>query len=73
MLTDNSGVLNMTDALSACLFSSKLEPEHRFWALEQLLKMFSAGRKEPAVKRRLDSKFVRSSLVPRCTTRVVWV
>ena len=64
MLTDNSGVLNMTDALSACLFSSKLEPEHRFWALEQLLKMFSSGRKEPAAaaRRRPDSLVSPSQL-----------
>jgi len=40
------GMLQMTDALAACLFSSKLEPGYRFWALEQLLKMFSTTCKE---------------------------
>ncbi len=44
---NNTGALQMTDALAACLFSSKLQPEYRFWALEQLLKVFSAsGKKE---------------------------
>ena len=38
----SSAVLQMIDALAACLFSSKLEPEHRFWALEQILKVFAA-------------------------------
>ncbi len=41
---NNSGMLQIIDALAACLFSSKLKPEHRFWALEQLLKVFSKGR-----------------------------
>ena len=50
VFTDNSGVLQMTDALAACLFSCKLEPEHRFWALEQLLKVFSTTRKDLGLK-----------------------
>lgn len=37
----SAAVLQMIDALAACLFSSKLEPEHRFWALEQILKVFA--------------------------------
>ncbi len=41
---NNSGMLQIINALAACLFSSKLKPEHRFWALEQLLKVFSKGR-----------------------------
>ena len=45
-LSDNSaGMLQIIDALAACLFSSKLKPEHRFWALEQLLKVFSSSGK----------------------------
>ena len=39
----SEGMLQMVDALAACLFSSKLEPGHRFWALEQLLKVFSSS------------------------------
>ena len=35
------GVVQILDALSACLFSSKLQAQHRFWALQQLAKMFS--------------------------------
>ena len=46
---DKGGVLQMTDALAACLFSSKLEPPYRFWALQQLLKVFSVTRKEASV------------------------
>lgn len=46
VFSDSTGVLQMTDALAACLFSSKLQPEHRFWALEQLLKVFSASSKK---------------------------
>ena len=37
----SAAILQMIDALAACLFSSKLEPEHRFWALEQILKVFA--------------------------------
>ena len=37
----SAAVLQMIDALAACLFSSKLEPQHRFWALEQILKVFA--------------------------------
>lgn len=37
----SAAVLQMIDALAACLFSSKLEAEHRFWALEQILKVFA--------------------------------
>ena len=51
---NNTAMLQMIDALAACLFSSKLQPEHRFWALEQLLKVFaSAGsgtKREQGVK-----------------------
>lgn len=36
------GIVQMMDALAACLFSSKLEAEHRFWALEQLVKVFAS-------------------------------
>ena len=32
---------HMVDALASCLFSSKLKLEDRFWALKQLLKVFS--------------------------------
>ena len=38
----SDGVLQMTDALAACLFSSKLQHKHQFWALEQLIKAFAA-------------------------------
>lgn len=37
----SAAVLQMIDALAACLFSSKLQAEHRFWALEQILKVFA--------------------------------
>ena len=37
----SAAVLQMIDALAACLFSSRLEAEHRFWALEQILKVFA--------------------------------
>ena len=40
---NSSGMLQIIDALAACLFSSKLNMEHRFWALEQLLKVFSSN------------------------------
>ena len=46
----SDGVLQITDALAACLFSSKLEPQHRFWGLEQLLKMFSSTSKDQLAK-----------------------
>ena len=49
-VASSDGVLQITDALAACLFSSKLEPEHRFWGLEQLLKMFSSTSKEQLAK-----------------------
>ena len=35
------GVVQIMDALSACLFSSKMQAQHRFWALQQLAKVFS--------------------------------
>lgn len=43
IVDSNSGaaVLQMVDALAACLFSSRLEAKHRFWALEQILKVFA--------------------------------
>ncbi len=41
---NSTGMLQIIDALAACLFSSKLKPEHRFWALEQLLEVFSRGK-----------------------------
>ena len=37
----SAAVLQMVDALAACLFSSRLETKHRFWALEQILKVFA--------------------------------
>ena len=43
VFADDTGVLLMTDALAACLFSSKLESQYRFWALEQLLKVFASS------------------------------
>ena len=49
-VASSAGVLQITDALAACLFSSKLEPQHRFWGLEQLLKMFSSTSKEQLAK-----------------------
>lgn len=36
------GVVQMMDALTACLFSIKLEARHRFWAMQQLVKVFGA-------------------------------
>lgn len=36
------GLVQMMDALAACLFSSKLEAENRLWALRQLVKIFAA-------------------------------
>ena len=39
--SDGSSMIHMIDALAACLFSSKLEPDHRFWALKQLMTIFS--------------------------------
>ena len=43
LFADDTGVLLMTDALAACLFSPKLESNYRFWALEQLLKVFASS------------------------------
>lgn len=43
LFSGDAGVLLMTDALAACLFSSKLESHYRFWALEQLLKVFATS------------------------------
>ena len=37
----SAAVIQMVDALAACLFSSRLEAKHRFWALEQILKVFA--------------------------------
>ena len=49
VFADDTGVLLMTDALAACLFSPKLESQYRFWALEQLLKVFAtSSRREGA-------------------------
>ena len=51
LFADDTGVLLMTDALAACLFSPKLESNYRFWALEQLLKVFaSSTRKDSSSK-----------------------
>ena len=51
VFANDTGVLLMTDALAACLFSSKLESQYRFWALEQLLKVFaSSSRQENTTK-----------------------
>jgi WD40 repeat protein len=52
----------MVDALAACLFSSKLELANRFWALKQLLKVFSTicGKKKPS----LDHKMIEMKPVP---------
>ena len=38
----STGIVEMMDALAACLFSLKLRPNHRFWALEQLIRVFAA-------------------------------
>ncbi len=35
------GVVQVMNALAACLFSSKLHAQHRFWALQQLAKVFA--------------------------------
>ena len=48
LVREDSGVLLMTDALAACLFSSKLESQYRFWALEQLLKVFTSSLRKEA-------------------------
>lgn len=46
-----AGVVLMMDALTACLFSLKLEPEHRLWAMQQLVKIFAVtGASEIAKK-----------------------
>ena len=37
----NQDISLLVDALAACLFSSKLESVYRYWALKQLLKVFS--------------------------------
>lgn len=51
VFADDTGVLLMTDALAACLFSPKLESQYRFWALEQLLKVFAtSSRREGATE-----------------------
>ncbi len=63
VLSDSTGVLQMTDALAACLFSSKLQPEYRFWALEQLLRVFSSSsKKEQAESMPPDGKLSRWDL-----------
>ncbi|CAI8021126.1 Probable E3 ubiquitin-protein ligase HERC1 [Geodia barretti] len=49
VFADDTGVLLMTDALAACLFSSKLESQYRFWALEQLLKVFATSSQREGV------------------------
>ena len=57
LFADDTGVLLMTDALAACLFSSKLESQYRFWALEQLLKVFAASsRRETTSKPQPEGK-----------------
>ena len=56
LFADNTGVLLMTEALAACLFSPKLESNYRFWALEQLLRVFatSSSRREGTSKPQLE-------------------
>ena len=59
LFANDTGVLLMTDALAACLFSSKLESQYRFWALEQLLKVFASSlRKEATAKLQLKGVYV---------------
>ena len=56
VFADDTGVMLMTDALAACLFSPKLESNYRFWALEQLLRVFAtSSRKEGTSKLQLDN------------------
>ena len=60
LFADDTGVLLMTDALAACLFSSKLESQYRYWALEQLLKVFaSSSRREGTLKPQPGGKNIR--------------
>ena len=66
-LTDGrgDGMLQMTDALAACLFSSKLEPGYKFWALEQLLMMFSTTCKEQLATMNPEGDiYIRTYLTP---------
>ena len=56
-----AGVVQLMDALTACLFSSKLEPKHRYWALQQLAKIFAVTgacevMKKESVSQPSDSK-----------------
>lgn len=51
LFADDTGVLLMTDALAACLFSSKLESQYRFWALEQLLKVFASSSRKDGISK----------------------
>ena len=45
------GVVLMMDALTACLFSQKLEPEHRLWAMQQLVKIFAVTSANEVIKK----------------------
>ena len=59
LFAEDTGVLLMTDALAACLFSSKLESQYRFWALEQLLKVFaSSSRKDVSSRPQAEGESV---------------
>lgn len=42
-------VVCLTDALAACVISSKLQCEHRLWALKQMLRLLSTAEKEEDV------------------------
>jgi len=67
LFAEDTGVLLMTDALAACLFSSKLESQYRFWALEQLLKVFaSSSRKDVSSRPQAEGESVGVQTCMHC-------
>ena len=52
----NQDISLLVDALAACLFSSKLESVYRYWALKQLLKVFSQVCDKKSIKNATANK-----------------
>jgi hypothetical protein len=50
------GVVFMMDALSACLFSEKLKPDHRLWTLQELVRIFSVTGASEVSKKSMSQK-----------------
>lgn len=50
------GVVLMMDALAACLFSFKLDPEHRLWAMQHLVRIFAVTGAAEVMKKATSQK-----------------